>query len=236
MWEYVLAGAAWKIMGLWTGVDDGVWNPYNTKLQPGTVIPVGSNETSNPSIRPLEVGGDLPFTDWFIQQKQSVIEQALFANPMGDIEDTSVRTLGENMLRVQDMLEEAGASFSLLETEFVQKCIKRVLFILQEQGVLPRADQGGVIEIDGKRISLKMQSPIAQARDAQELVSLQQFNSMALGTIGEALMMRYDQEELLDYIRQKTGVPARILKTEAEVQEAMAQAAQMAQEVPGGGV
>lgn len=233
--EFILKGAAWKIMGLWTGVDDGVWNPYSVKLEPGTIIPVGSNATADPSIRPLDVGGDVNFADWFMQQKQRKVERALFANPIGDVQSTPVRTLGENMLRMQELLEESGASISLLESEFVARVLKRCLFVLQESGHLPAlGDDGTAIEIDGELIQIKMQSPIAQARDAQELGALGQWAASAGGALGEGAMVWLNPGETAQYIQEQTGLPKRLIRTQQEVDQIMQQAAEVASEQAGG--
>lgn len=217
IWEFVLQNAAYKAAGAWTGSTDGAWNPFTVQIIPGTIIPVGSNDHRNPSLRELPVGGDLQYIDWLIGQKQSQIEQALFANPMGDI-DSPVRTLGENMLRVQDMLEEAGASFSLLETEFVAKIMKRVIFLLVRAGKLPE------IKVDGKAITLKMTSPLAQARDAQELNKTNLF-MQTVAPLGEELMqMKINPHEFYENAARRSGVPVKTVYSEDDLK-------QMAQDV-----
>ena len=56
--EFNLRNAALSISGIYTAADDGVINPYSVKLAPGAIIPVGSNDTRNPSLMPLNRSGD----------------------------------------------------------------------------------------------------------------------------------------------------------------------------------
>ena len=60
--EFVLQKAAIDLAGMYTATDDGVTNPYNMVIAPGVVIPVGSNNTNNPSIQRLDTGSNLDRT------------------------------------------------------------------------------------------------------------------------------------------------------------------------------
>ena len=55
MAENALRADGIQSMPIFTAVDDGAFNPYNVVLQPGSIIPVSSNDTANPSLRPLDV-------------------------------------------------------------------------------------------------------------------------------------------------------------------------------------
>ncbi len=218
MWEIYLQNCALKASGVWTGSNgDGSWNPTQVRIAPGTVIPVASNERANPSLQRLDVGGDLQYLDYGMKEKTRVIESVLFANPMGGVEDSPVRTLGENMLRVQDMLEQSGASFSLLERDFVAVSMQRIIHLLQEAGKVP------VIAVDGEAVTLKMQSPLAQARDIESLGAVQQYLQFgAMFLPPEAQQVMYNSQEMLEYIQEKTGVPASFVNDEEGQKQAVA--------------
>lgn len=227
VWEYALINGGFKAAGMWTAASDGVWNPFNLKLKPGTVIPVHSNDRSNPSLAQLPVGGDLQYIDWMADNKQGVIQRALFSNPLGNVEDTPVRTLGENMARLQDMLNQAGASISLLETDFVERTLRRMNHLLVQAGKLPP------LEIDGEVISLKFQSPIAQARDAQELSSLDTFYASVAPYGPEALVLNTSQKEVFKLAQKASGLPSDIIVEDDERQKQIDNTLQL---VPQGGL
>ena len=64
--EFVLQKAAIDLAGMYTATDDGVTNPYNMVIAPGVVIPVGSNNTNNPSIQRLDTGSNLALAQFEI--------------------------------------------------------------------------------------------------------------------------------------------------------------------------
>jgi hypothetical protein len=64
--EFVLQKAAIDLAGMYTATDDGVTNPYNMVIAPGIVIPVGSNNTNNPSIQRLDTSSSLALAQFEI--------------------------------------------------------------------------------------------------------------------------------------------------------------------------
>ena len=76
--EFVLQKAAIDLSGMYTATDDGVTNPYNIVISPGVVIPVGSNNSSNPSIQRLDTGANLALAQFEMQDLQVSIKRALF--------------------------------------------------------------------------------------------------------------------------------------------------------------
>ena len=233
MMEHKLRGDAFAVLGLWTGVSDGVFNPFTARFVPGSVISVASNDNANPSLRPLPLGGAPQIVDVDLQDLRRNIERALFANPLGEVTETPVRTLGENMMRMQDMLEQAGASFGLLEREFAAAIVKRGIFLMSREGVIPP------LRVDGQAVTIEFTSPLAQARDTQELQGVQLFaQTMGLLSPEEAPFL-LKPSEAAEYVRERVGVPKRMVRTEDEVQQIIAQrmqamAAAQGQQGPGG--
>ena len=50
--QFILENAAIQMAGIYTGVDDGIFNPHTVRIAPGSVIPVVSNSNANPSLVP----------------------------------------------------------------------------------------------------------------------------------------------------------------------------------------
>ena len=229
MMEHKLRGDAFAVLGLWTGVSDGIWNPNTIRMVPGTVIPVASNDNGNPSIRPLPLGGAPNIIEVDLQQLRRNIQEALFANPLGEVTQTPVRTLGENMMRMQDMLEQAGASFSLLEREFAAAVVKRGIHLMAREGIIPP------LTVDGQAVTIQFTSPLAQARDQQELQGVNLYaQTMSMVAPQEAGMMM-DPDETSDYVREKVGLPARLIRSKEDRAEIMQQMMAAAQQQGGGG-
>ena len=220
--EYVLKNAALAISGVYTAADDGVINPYNIRLTPGAIIPVGSNDNSNPTLRPLDRSGDIQFSALVLDDLRKRINKALFAEPFGEV-DSPVRSATEMAIRNQELVQDSGSAFGRMQTEFVEKIIKRAVSILKRAGKIPD------IRVDGKEVTIKHTSPLARAQDQDDLVAVNQY-LQTVGQLGpEVLGLGTKLEEFPGYIGKKLGLDADLLRTEVEREE-MAQAAMQAEQ------
>ena len=104
--EFVLQKAAIDLAGMYTATDDGVTNPYNMVIAPGVVIPVGSNNTNNPSIQRLDTGSNLALAQFEIVELQNAIKLALF----NDLRDPAgpVRSATELLLNPESLQNGSG--------------------------------------------------------------------------------------------------------------------------------
>ena len=87
MVELVLRNASLAVSGVYTATSDSVINPYTMQLAPGTMIPVDSNDSSNPTLRPLDRAGDFNVSQLVLEDLQNRIRKTLFAEPLGSIEE-----------------------------------------------------------------------------------------------------------------------------------------------------
>ena len=230
--EYELTGAAIAASGAWTGRDDGVFNPYTVKVAPGVVIPVGSNDRSNPTLSALPLNFDVNFTQIIAKEVKEEINKALFAEPLGSFDDPT-KTATEIQMRYQMHLESSGAYFARLQTELVERTIKRVIYVLQKEGKIPP------IELDGKEISLKHTSPISRIMDQEDLQNLQMAVNMVSLFGPEMVMLTYDVEKVGEYVNEKQGVSPSLYRDEKQrtaFKKELGQAAQMMQQEQPSGV
>jgi hypothetical protein len=217
--EYVLRAAALNIAGVFTAVDDGVMNQFTANIAPGSIIPVMSNDRSNPSLAALDRAGDPNLGYLVLENLQSRINKALFADPYGDMDNTPVKSATEMALRGQEMIQDSGSAFSRLQTEFVEKIIKRSVHILKAEGKLPP------IRVDGKEVTIKHTSPLARAQDQEDLVAMQQF----IGTVSqlgpEIMMLGVKMEDVPAWVGKKLGIEQKLVRTAIERSEMQQQAA-----------
>jgi len=226
--EYELKNAALAIAGIYTAADDGVINPYNIRLSPGAIIPVGSNDNSNPTLRPLPRSGDVQFATLILDDLRTRINKALFAEPFGEM-DSPVRSATEMAMRNQELVQDSGSAFGRMQTEFVERVIKRSVSILKRAGKIPD------IRIDGKEVTIKHTSPLARAQDQDDLVSINQYLQTVAALGPEILGMGTKLEDLPAYIGKKLGIDGNLLRNAAEreqVAQAAAQAAAQTQAPP----
>ena len=228
--EFGLRNAALAIAGIYTAQDDGVINPYTMQIAPGMVIPVGSNDNSNPTLRPLERAGDFNVGELVLSDLRDRINKALFADPYGGM-DSPTKTATEMSLRSQELLMDAGSAFSRLQSEFIEKIIKVVVSILKDAGKLPD------IAVDGKEVTIKHTSPLARAQDQEDLLAMQQFMEMGAAFGPEAFALGAKIEDTVAWIGKKLGIEQKLLRTEQErieMQKQAAEAMTQQQEQPNG--
>lgn len=219
MAEYELTSGAIAASGVWTSASDGVFNPYNVQIAPGIVIPVQSNDSRNPSLRALDLNFDFQFTQLKRDELQSIVNKALFANPIGDIDDPT-RTLGEIMIRKQMDLQESGGFFARLFTELITRIMKRAVFLLSREGKIPQ------IKIGDGIYTLKHTSPLAKAMDLEDVDKIDQV-AMRLSQYdptGALMAAGLKVEDFPKYISQKIGLDPSLIRTEDEREEKVAQA------------
>lgn len=225
--EMDLKNAGLAISGVYTATDDGVLNPYNVKLIPGTIIPVASNNNAAPSLRALDRSGDFNIAALKIEQKQELINKTLFGMPLGSITKTPVRTATEVDVRASETFEMTNAAFSRFQTELLERLIKRMVDVLQKAGKI------APIVIDGKEITIKFTSPLAKQQDQQDIGVITNY-AQILGATGmplEEIAKKVKFEEIPGYIGENLGVPSKLLRTEEEAnvyQMEQAQAMQLA--------
>ena len=221
--EYILKNGALQMTGVYMGVNDGTWNPFTAQVHPGTIIPVGSNSNQNPSLRPLENSGRLDVGQLIIADLQNRINEALFANPLGELDDP-VRTATEQMLRTQEMLRMAGASFGRLKTELLEPIVSRGVDILRKEGKLPD------ISVDGEELTIKMQSPLAKAEAMENFNNFQVWYAQVAQLPPEIQALGTKLENIPYWTAQQLGLPTNELaRTKDEIEQAASQVLEAAQ-------
>lgn len=207
--QFILENAALQMAGVYTGVDDGVFNPHTVRIKPGGIIPVASNASANPSMRGLERSGDLGLGDALLQDLQAGIRKALFADPLGEITDP-VRSATENLIRQQEMLKMSGASIGRLKSELIEPLVAAGIDILRSRGKV------AAIVVDGKEVTLKQTSPLAKAEDLEDFQNSQVWFQNVAQLPPEVVAGSVKIEDLPRYWQQKLGVPADLVRSDAE--------------------
>ena len=227
--EFNLRNAALSISGIYTAADDGVINPYSVKLAPGAIIPVGSNDTRNPSLMPLNRSGDFNLAQLLIQDYRQIINEFMFAQPFGAIQETPVRTATEMGIRNQDLIQTSLSSFGRMQSEMLEPLIKRIVDILVKNGKLPP------LRIDGREVTIKFTSPMAKIQDMEEIQNFQSYMQQMSLLPPDYYEGVIKLDEVPQYIAEKMGIPQKLLRTPAEI-EKMKQDVAAVQVQQGGGI
>lgn len=207
--QFVLDNAALQMSGVYTGISDGVFNPYTVTISPGSIIPVSSNNTQNPSLTPLPLSGNIRIGELVIADLQNTIRKALLVDPLGELTDP-VRSATETLIRNQEDLKLQGANIGRLKSELIEPLVNAVVGILTTRGKLPE------FKVDGQEVTIKQQSPLAKAEDIEDFQSSQLWFSNISALPPELVAGVVKVEDLPRYWADKLGVPASLLRDKEE--------------------
>ena len=211
MMEFVLRQAAIQIAPPLTGISDGVLNPYTATVQPGTVIPVASNDSGNPSLQVLDVGGNFNITNEMLLHLRERIRRVMLGPEMSA---GPVKTATEISVADRNRLWAMNGEFSRIQAELLSKIIARGVWILQRKGLIPK------FKVDGREVSIVYTSPFAKSQASEDLLSLQttiELSNMAAGPQGLNLGLR--TEAMPRWIAGKAGLDLALVRDEAEQQQ-----------------
>jgi len=225
--ELLLKTAALRMIPTFVAADDGVINPYNIKIEPGAIIPAAQFGPSGLPIQPLQVGGDINLGQFVIERMQTRIDDIMFTNPLGDV-NLPVKTATEISLRQQDLAKRIGSAFGRLQLELLSPLVNRILDILDKKGLLPVSLND--VKVDGKAISIALQSPLAQAQDEEELVNSMRYVETMAGTVGPQLLPLFvNIEKFSTIVANNLNVDKDMIPNEQQRAQAVQLMSQLAQ-------
>ncbi|MCE2510387.1 MAG: head-tail connector protein [Alphaproteobacteria bacterium] len=216
--ELVLKNATIAVTGIWQADDDGVLNPANIKLVPGTIIPkaVGSS-----GLTPLEAPGRFDVSQIVLDDLRSRIRKALLVDQLGQADGPRM-TATEVLERAAEMTRILGATYGRLQSELLTPLVSRGLQILRRRGEIPD------IFLDGRLVDLQYRSPLAQSQVQKDVqLTLTWLNAAAsFGPEGTAAV---DLPAAVRWMGRKLGVPNQLIREEPTA--ALADMAQAVEEV-----
>ncbi len=233
--KYTLQAAAISMLGIYTAIDDGVFNPDQAPLEPGAVWTVARNGgVLGPSVSrfpdPRPDLSQLVLNELRMSVGAAMMDQSL--PPDG----AAVRSATEIAERVKRLASDHIGAFGRLVSEVAIPLVRRALEIAFDARLIPDP-----IGINPLLIRAKIISPLAMAKDAAKLEGL--LNSIgAVQTLSpERVETTFRMDAAMRRLAVLQGTPQDLLVTEEEraaMQEAQQkaamaqQAAAMAAEIP----
>lgn len=218
--EFTLRRAAIDIGGIYTHVSDGSINPYTIQLVPNSLIPVSSNATENPTLRRLDTGNGIDVSQIILADLRENINDALFNNQLGPIEGPT-KSATEISIRQQELVQTSGSTFGRMQTELLEKLVKRGVYILQKKGKIPK------FKVDGKEVTLRYESPLARAQDAEEIQNITRWIELGGAMSPEVFMGAVKVEDIPKKLGELLGVPADLNRDDTEKEKMMGMVAQI---------
>lgn len=205
--ELVLLGAQYRITPPFLVASSGAMNPYTINILPGSQIAVDATATlaGGLPIQTLEYGGDINFTEAWIERLQAQIRDILFANPLGPVTGPQM-TATEVSIRQQEAIKKIGAAFGRLLVELLEPIIQKSLKILQKKGLIPG------IKLNNTEISIRYESPLAQLQNQEDMRAVEQWVAFLLQTYGNPEGLAPVQFDILpQWAAEKLNVPSKLV-------------------------
>ena len=131
----LLATASLRVAGIFTYVHDGVLNPSVIRMRSGALIPVSSNAADNPTLRPLEVGGDVNMAQFILEDERNAVKMQAHDRSLPEVSE-GIRTAAEWHARVSELRMDIGPVMGRFIFEFVIPFMQNLVYVLQSAGKL----------------------------------------------------------------------------------------------------
>ena len=199
--ELVLKNASLAVAGMWLADDDGVLNPANIKLAPGTIIPKAAGSAG---LTPLQSPGRFDVSELVLEDLRSRIRHTMLVDRLGPAKDTRM-TATEVLERSTETARLLGAIFGRLQAELITPLIGRALSILRRRGEI------GSIFVDGRSVEIEYKSPLARAQAREDVQNALMWLETVHKLGGEALATA-DPRAAAIWLARALGVPSELVR------------------------
>ncbi len=204
--ELILKNASIAVTGIWQADDDGVLNPTNLRLVPGTIIPkaVGSK-----GLTPLEMPGRFDISQIVLEDLRGRIRHALLTDKLGPVGAANM-TATEVLERSAEMALLLGATYGRLQAELLTPLVQRAFGILRRRGEVPD------VNVDGRYVALDYRSPLARAQGQRNVQNTINWIS-AVSAMGGGASEAVNFAQAARFLGHAMGVPSDLIRNEIAV-------------------
>jgi hypothetical protein len=220
--QLILENAEMAIAGSYVYDDDGVFNPDNITIQPGTFIP----RSPGSSIDSLQSPSRFDVAQLVIEDMRRNVRKALFIDEL-DTRPNAKTPLSATEVseRLADVARDMGAVAGRMQKEFLQPLVQRLIAIYTQQGLLD------IPKVDGRELRIVPVSPLLRAQDQQDVSDFVRFQQTVAGTFGpEITPALYDQEKVIRFLATKFGISEELLANKQQVEQNIQMAMQLMQQ------
>ena len=175
-----LASANLNTFKPYMAFSDAVFNPHTFVMQPMSIIPIApiSSNAGQPPLIPLPDSSSPQFAQLTMADLRMQVKELLFAQSPMESDSKQPDSATQVMMTQQLLSERIGPLFSRINQEFMFPFLERCAYILDSMGILPKP------KIKGARLSFKYKSPLALAKNQEQIGRLTQFVQIIQGTMG----------------------------------------------------
>lgn len=205
--ELVLKNASIAVTGIWQADDDGVLNPANIDLTPGSIIPkaIGSK-----GLQPLDMPGRFDVSELMLDSLQARIRHALLTDRLAPVAGPRM-TATEVLGRSAEMSLILGATYGRLQSELLTPLIKRAFSILKRRGEIPD------IALDGRLVVLDYRSPLARSQGQRNVQNTLSWINSALA-MGPEASQAVNLPQAVQFLGDALGVPSDLIRKDLAIE------------------
>lgn len=213
--ELVLKNASLAISGIWTALDDGVFNPDTATFRAGSVIPVGSNGGARgKTLEPLEFPGNFDISQLVLEDLRTQIKEILFDISLPPLQGP-VRSATEFIERIRETLMDIGPAAGRIQKELLEPLYIRGLVILRNKGII---DLPATIQLDSQNITISVTGPLGQRQALENIEKVVRWIELSRFFGPEVVAATIKVENLPRYFAEQLGVDMDLVRDEAEGQ------------------
>ena len=194
--ELILKNASIAVTGIWLADDDGVLNPANIKLVPGSIIP---KAVGSAGLTPLAAPGRFDVSQLVLDDLRARIRHTLLTDRLGPVAGQTM-TATEVLERSGEMTRLLGAMFGRLQSELLSPLVGRAVGILRRRGELPD------LALDGRMAELHARSPLARGQSRDDLQNVLMWLE-TVAKMGPAAAAALDLAATARWLAEALGVP-----------------------------
>jgi len=224
--QLILENAEMAIAGSYVYDDDGVFNPDNVTIQPGTFIPRSPGST----IDTLQSPARFDVGQLILEDMRRNVRKALFIDEL-DTRPNAKTPLSATEVseRLADVARDMGAVAGRMQKEFLQPLVERVIYIYTQQGLLE------LPKVDGREIKVVAVSPLLRAQDQQDVSDFMRFQQSVAQTFGPEIgPALYEQEATIKFLADRFGIDASLLADPEQVAQNVSNMMTLMQQQQGG--
>lgn len=210
--ELILKNASIAVTGIWQADDDGVLNPANIRLAPGSIIP---KAVGSAGLTPLQAPGRFDISSLMLDDLRARIRRTLLVDRLGPVDGPRM-TATEVLERSNETARLLGATFGRLQTELLTPLIHRAFAILRRRGEVPD------LALDGRTVDLKYKSPLARVQARQDVENTLLWLE-ATGKLGPDAMRAVDLPATAKWLGHSLGVPGQLIRDAEPVASLLSQ-------------
>lgn len=224
--QLLLQHAAINVAGIWQAEDDGVLNPDNIKLEPGTIVPIAPGSKG---LQPLHTSLNMNLAQFVLGDLKENIKKNVQGSALPSFND-GVRTASEYQMRDAEMRKtEIPAMMQLAQGS--KRLMKRIFYILESNKMKTSTMFcKPVYDSNNKVVQTSFSSPLSRMQREIETKSGLQLVATMANIFGQAATDVIDLDNFIkDYYLYNNFDPNRLLskeeingKREKNNQEAMA--------------